>query len=432
MKWCLRHCLIITVVAILLVLSLGGSSGLARDRVKITYWGLNDDPANIMPELIKRFNDTHPEIEVEYLVVPQEQGIATKLLTAIAGGNPPDVARLDRTMVVQWGALGSLVPLSEFMQASGVKREDFYPKALADCIWNDEVWAIPVEADPCAMLFWNKALFREVGLDPESPPQSIEELDMFADKLTLEDTEGNIVRIGFAPWLSMGSTFWPHGWSFGGEFYDPVTKKVTANDPRNVQAMEWVLSYAKKLDATRVQSFVTTYSTTATVNPFLASRLAMHYDGVWGIGNARKYAPELEYGWRTVPGYSKGGRENFFVLGCSVVIPQGAKHPEEAWEFLNWLTSGEALRDWCTANSYIPAKIGVADDPAFTEDPDFARMVSVMKTIYDSPPAIPAIGLYTSEIQAAQEAVIYLQKTPQQVLDDVTTKVQAELEKYIK
>ena len=404
----------------------------SAEKVEITYWGIGDDGANIMPKLVKRFNDAHPNIEVKYLIVPLEQGTATKLLTAIAGGNPPDAARLDRTMTVQWGALGSLVPLDEFMKDSGVKREDFYPRALDDCIWNDQVWALPVEADPCAMLFWNKDLFRQVGLNPEKPPKSIEELDELADKLTKRDDRGNFERIGFAPWLHMGFTFWPSGWAFGGEFYDPKTKKVTANDPKIVQAMEWVLSYAKKLDATRVKSFAATYSTAAAINPFIAGRLAMAYDGVWAIGLLKKYAPKLKYGWRTVPGYSKGGRENFFVLGCSVVIPKGSKHPKEAWEFINWLTSGDALRDWCSANSYLPAKIDVADNPIFFRNPDYARMISIMKTIYDSPPVMPAIGVYTSEIQAAQDAVIYFQKTPKQALDDVTTKVQAELNKYLR
>ena len=65
------------------------------------------------------------------------------------------------------------------------------------------------------------------------------------------------MRIGIIPWVQAGNanaTFtW--GWAFGGSFYDPKTQKVTADNPGVVKAMEWMTSYAKKFDVTRVNAF---------------------------------------------------------------------------------------------------------------------------------------------------------------------------------
>jgi len=68
-------------------------------------------------------------------------------------------------------------------------------------------------------LYWNKALFRAAGLDPERPPRTIAELDDYARKLTRTERDGRITQIGFLP---TEPSWWPFFWVnfFDGQLWD--------------------------------------------------------------------------------------------------------------------------------------------------------------------------------------------------------------------
>ena len=53
-------------------------------------------------------------------------------------------------------------------------------------------------------MLWNKAAFREAGLDPEKPPRTIAELDAYCEKLTKVDKRGRLTQVGIIPWYGRG------------------------------------------------------------------------------------------------------------------------------------------------------------------------------------------------------------------------------------
>lgn len=402
-------------------------------KVKLTYWtadgGTSLETARM---LAKEYMELNPNVEVEVVFVPREQGTYTKLITAVVGGNPPDVAYIDRTMIPSLAVRGTLESLTKYAKRDNISRDQYYGGAWDDCTWGGHVWAIPMEADPCGLLFWNKAVFEEAGLDPERPPETIAELDRMAEKITRVREDGSFDRVGFAPWWNMGFVPWTWGWAFGGEFYDEETKRITANHPRNIMAFEWVQSYAKKYDIKRLASFQTTYFLAEAADAFFTGRIGMKLDGIWTFGSIKRYAPDLRFGWDLFPRYADGGRHPNFILGLSLGIPKGAKHKDEAWRFIKWMTGPYAATKWAHRNSYLPANLEAASNEVFMRDSNYVRMIEQMKEVYDHPPVIPAIGLYTSSIQEAQQAVIYGKKSPKEALDDVTRKVQEELDQFIK
>jgi multiple sugar transport system substrate-binding protein len=419
-------CLALTVTLLLL---LGVTVGA---KVKLTYWtsdgGTSLETARM---LAQEYMELHPDTEIEVVFVPREQGAYTKLITAVVGGNPPDIAYIDRTMIPSLAVRNALESLTKYAERDGITRDDFYGGAWDDCTWGGHVWAMPMEADPCGLLFWNKAVYEESGLDPDIGPETTTELDDMAFRITKVGPEGTYERVGFAPWWNMGFTFWPYAWAFGGDFYDKNTNKVTANHPRNIRAMEWVETYSKDYDARRLASFESSYFLAEAADAFFTGRVGMKLDGIWTFGSIERYAPELKYGWGLFPGHPDDGRSSNFVLGLSFGIPRGAKHPKEAWEFIRWMTGPYASAKWSYRNSYLPANLEAASSELFAAEPHYVRMIEQMKEVYDHPPVIPAIGLYTSSIQEALQAVVYGQKTPKEALDDVTLLVQEELDQFV-
>lgn len=130
-----------------------------------------------------------------------------------------------------------------------------YEDAYADMMQYDaHVYAL--FATPAThALHWNQALFREAGLDPERPPQTIDELLEFSRKLTKRDARtGALLQVGF---LQQDPGWWP--WCFpryfGGDLMSPEGEIVYDKLPEKIESMFWVRSYTEKYALERLKTF---------------------------------------------------------------------------------------------------------------------------------------------------------------------------------
>ncbi len=398
--------------------------------VTIKYWhGWGGHEAEINDALAKEFMASHPNITVEVL-----SGVSSeKILAAVAAGEPPDAfGLLNNYLVPAWAEQGALVPLDDYIKTTAPNWiTDWTPGAKATVTYKGNIWGVPFGQDVYALL-WNKKIFREVGLDPNKPPTTIAELDEYAAKLTKYDGAGNLVRLGFFPDIPSVRQIWVTTYAFGGKPFDPTTMKITANDPKIVKGLEWELSYAKKYDMNKVAAFAKGFGTEAN-DPFYTGQIAMMVNGEWQPAFIRTYAPGLEYGiapFPTVPGEKPNATR---VGGNALVIPKGTKYQKEAWEFIRWMGSEQSVQKFCDVTNNLPHFISVAKSPKYYGNPEFKVFLDlVMGDNAYSLPMIPVSKFYRDQMKAADDAVLYGQKTPKQAMDEVTANVQAELDKTLK
>ena len=145
------------------------------DKVHITYWEMwTGVEAEAMQTAVDAFNRKQDHIVVEYLSVSD---IDRKTLIATAGGDPPDVAGLYTYNIYPFADDAALTPLDDYIKRDGQTVEGFlsryYPVFGNLGKYRGKLWALPT-APTTVALHWNKALFREAGLDPERPPQTLE------------------------------------------------------------------------------------------------------------------------------------------------------------------------------------------------------------------------------------------------------------------
>ena len=81
---------------------------------------------------------------------------------------------------------------------------------------------------------------------------SIEQLDRLAEACVVEDPDGQPTALGFLP---DPRRLWAWGVVFGGAFYDADTKRVTAADPANVEALQWMASYRHRFGPDNLAAF---------------------------------------------------------------------------------------------------------------------------------------------------------------------------------
>jgi multiple sugar transport system substrate-binding protein len=407
-------------------------SGGDGQPVEVVYWHMwTSDWKKLIDSLVDEFNKTHPHIRVKALSITGDAN--AKFLTAQAGGDPPDVMTQWNQVIPSWAEKGAITSLNQYIDSSAPDLEAWmYPIVKEIGTYKGEMYAIPFSMNTFA-LFYNKDVLKEEGYDPEKPPLTTQELDSMQGKLWKMDKRGFIDRIGFMPsWLTQWTT------PFGGSWAD-AQGNPTATDPNNLATLEWFHSYAKKFDPTKVAAF--NKSMSSNVNsawPFLSAKQVFAVDGMWRLLDLKNYAPNLKYGITPLP-YPEGtGKPNAtWVNGNYNIIPQKAKHPKEAWEFILWLT-GYKNEAWAaqmlTKGGWIPASPKITEQQAYQ---DYLKEIPARKTFVDLlgsenaviTPVIPEQQFYWDRATKAEESVMTGKKEPKQALEDLQKEVLDEIAK---
>jgi multiple sugar transport system substrate-binding protein len=402
----------------------GGSD--SEGKTTITFWhGATDIGLQALEKMVASFEEKNPDIKVKMVYTEASEGADQKLLTAVAGGNPPDVALFDRFKVGSWAAQDALTDLTDMAAADGITGDIYYQYAWDEANYQGKLYGLPYTTDS-RMLYYNKDHFEAAGLDPENPPKTLQELEAAADKLTKKD--GNrFTQIGFIPWYGQGWLYgW--GWSFGGDFYNEETGEVTANDPKIVEALTWMSDVAQKYGVEDIAGFESSAGSGA-MDPFISGQISMKVDGNWTISAIEKYKPDMNYGVTPIP-TPTGTDFTTWSGGHAVIIPEGAPNVEAAWEFVKYFGTeegqevyfGELPGDLSVIAS-VNEKLGRDDNPVLKQ------FIDILPNSH-SRPVIPEGQLMWNELVDARESTVTGNGSAKENLDKATEAVNKALEEY--
>ncbi|MBS4178186.1 ABC transporter substrate-binding protein [Lederbergia citrea] len=397
----------------------GKNSGSEGGQKEFTLWhGSTGIGLEALKALVESFEKAHPDIKVKMVYTEANEGADQKLLTSIAGGNPPDVATFDRFKVGTYAAQGSLTDLTEMAEADGITEDRYYPYAWQEANYDGKLFAIPYSTD-ARLLYYNKDHFKEVGLDPENPPKTIAELEEAAEKLTIKEGK-RFKRIGLIPWYSQGWLYsW--GWSFGGEFYNKDTGEITANDPKIVEALQWMTDFGKKYNVEDISGFESAAGSDA-LDPFISGQLSMKVDGNWTVTGINKYKPDLNFGVTPIP-TPTGTDFTTWSGGHALIIPKGAKNVETAWQFLKYFGSPEgAMAYYSKLEGDFSVQPAVNEELGRSNNPILKQFVDILPNS-NHRPVITEGQLLWNELASATENSTRGKGTPQENLDKVTEAV---------
>ncbi len=368
-------------------------------------WG--GEQAAAIEKVVKAFEASHPNIRVNPVFTRNNLSTSQKFFTAVAAETPPDVVFVDGPQVAPWAEWGALEPLDDRLARAGVRAEDYFEPCWRQCEYKGKVWALTYCADPNFGFVWNKDRFRQAGLDPEAPPRTIEELDAAAEALTARTASGDLESIGFIPWAQYGpaNSVFTWGWAFGGSFYDDASFTVTADDPKVVNALAWMISYCDRFDARKISALEAGFGS-AEQDPFYTGKMAMRCLHIGGIVDIGKYAPNLDWGVTFIPAPAVGGEEHSsWVGGWCMSIPKGCRHPEEAFELMRWMCHDpEGTTVVAEAAGLFP---GRKDSPYFEEiqdKPYYGAFLDVIRACKHQRPVMPSQAFFMRELDRAVDA----------------------------
>ena len=154
----------------------------------------------------EQFQKENPGITVKAIYSGTYQESIVKALTAHKGGTPPTTAILLSTDMF------TLIDEDAIVPYDNADAAPFFPAFLANSQTGGKTWGIPFQRSTI-VLYWNKELFKEAGLDPNHAPENWDQMLEYAKKLTRHDASGNttqwgvqIPSSGFPYWLFQGLT----------------------------------------------------------------------------------------------------------------------------------------------------------------------------------------------------------------------------------
>ncbi len=308
-------------------------------KIHLSYWEKwSGEEENAMQQVVDQFNHSQDRIVIDFLSVGD---IEQKTLLAIAGGDPPDIAGIYVGNITLFADRDALVPLDNFIRADGTTPEQFlsrYAPAYAGMgSYEGKTWAVPSTPTTHAF-YWNKDLFRAAGLDPEKPPRTLAELDAMSEKLTVRDAVGHLKQVGFLPQTAYNMSWAGPLW-FGGQIFDGKNITIGTN-PINLKAYQWMAHYSQEYGVDNIRRLASSFGSLASPDdPFMSGQVAIIIDGSWRYNYIQQFAPGMNYGVAPWPEAQPGITDFTVAESDMLVIPRGAKHPREAWEFLKYLSS---------------------------------------------------------------------------------------------
>lgn len=315
----------------------------------------------LIDDYVAGFEKENPDVKVEPVYSGSYQDTITKVLTAMKGGDAPQVAVILSTDMYTLIDEDAIVPFEEMAKSADDKAflSAFYPAFMENSRTGGKTWGIPFQRSTIVM-YWNKEAFKEAGLDPEKPPQSWDEMAQMAAKLTKRDANGNVAQWG----VQIPSSGFPY-WLFQAlttendvRLMNEAGTQTYFDKPRVVEALQyWVdLAAKQKVHPPGIVEWGTT------PKDFFERKVAMMWTTTGNLTNVRKNAP-FPFGVAMLPEKARRGSPtgggNFYVFKSAKPEQRDA-----AFRFVKWMTTPERAAQWGIDTGYVAVRPDAWETPA--------------------------------------------------------------------
>ncbi len=332
--------------------------------------------------MVQEFNASHPKLKV-VLTENQPNEAVTQLATALRAGSPPDVIGLNDINMPIFTRKAQFVDLTVPIDALPYK-DALSPGHLNLAKYDGKLYGVPYLAD-LSMLWYNKALFKKAGLDPNQAPASF--ADMLHDAQAVQKAGGSrVYGFSFAGDCQgcLGFTMLPDVWATGTHLINGEIGSETANIEGNKPLEQlltlykdvWQQHLAPKADLTQNGS---TWG-----KDFLAGDVGVFPGGYAVVVNNLKGAkvPRSELGAAPLPG--PDGGYSTFDGGDDFGIPTGAKNASGAWEFIKFVLAKHQQLEYPSLG-FTPIRTDVLDAQFLKDHPFDAVVLRALKHGYAPP-----------------------------------------------
>lgn len=309
-----------------LIMLLLAAPALAKAKIRVLVDNAGGARRPLIESFVKKFNEKHPDIEVEW----GEGADPGKVFTLIAGGAAPDVLYVRGTYAQTYIEKGFLEPLGRYIKGpQGTNLSDFIPAGIQAYQRDGETYALPYDIAP-VLLFYNRDMLAEGGVNlPATGNWTYDDLRQIARRLTRREAE-KVTRFGWNAPLGAGP-----GWQFegawlmpwGGHLFNTDETAVRLTEAPAVQALSWWQQFALE----RISG-----------GSVLQGTAAIETNGIWHLASLAQ-ASGINWDMAAVP--SGPVARTTPLQGSGYSITRQSKNKEQAWLFLREFTGALGMEE---------------------------------------------------------------------------------------
>jgi len=306
------------------------------------------DPIN--RRTARQFEKKHPGIKITMESVPPGAGYTQKLFVKFTAGdnNAPDV--FWNSDMVTFATKDTLLDLSAFRQKDPECFERLNPALLNGVILDNKIWSLPVNCG-VALLFYNKEMFDAAGVAYPGNNLTWDDLLTLAKRMTIK--EGNMTR-------QYGLILTSHVYrdmvlGIQESFYSPDYTRALFDTPAMIKSVRKAMTFLYS-GACGSMSELAENSSGWGAELFLGGRAAMYIGLSFEIGTINQQKDQLRLSVARIPKFPEGTHRP--MLHFSIVsVYKGTKTPDEAWAFVKYLGSDEAIIREITRGGSLPVTL---------------------------------------------------------------------------
>ncbi|MEU4291769.1 extracellular solute-binding protein [Kribbella sp. NPDC026596] len=398
MTRCKTLAVIASISAALTTLAACGGAGPSKSAPtnELTVWMMTGGPGDnkIIQNVTDQFHQKHPDVQVK-VEVQQWDNIVTKLTTALASDNPPDIVEMGNTQTPMLTASGALAELTA--DKSGFESSDQWLAGLAGpSTYQGKLYAAPLYGGTKVVMY-SKKMFAAAGI--AKPPATLDELVADCGKLAKAHTSTPNFSAFYMP-----GQYWFAGMPF---LFGKGGKIATENDGKWAAEMSSAENQAGLAEWKRFQNACSTPSSIGanTDSPdqdqiFADQKASMIYVKAWEPGAVKEINAKAaaDAGYFIMPGYQADSPLPVIVAGSTIGIASNSPNKEMAVDWLKIVT-GKTFQQTMTQTIH---QLPVVTAFLPTQDvPDVLKLGAQAATVSQALPSTP--GEATLETESYNE-----------------------------
>jgi multiple sugar transport system substrate-binding protein len=331
----------------------GTDSGKSGASQKLVFWDFHStgNEGKFFEEQVAAYNKVQSNVNIEYVAVNQADYQTTKLPTAFANGEAPDIFFVEPATFMKYAKSGVLADLTKYFP-EGVMA-DFQPSFIEAVKYDNQILALPFESDLLG-LYYNKDMLKNAGV---AVPKTWDELKAAAKKLNTGKVAGLVLPTDKGPYTNFN--FYPFLWQAGGDVLSKDETKSAFNSPAAAKALDFWGSFFKDgVAPTKLQ-----------LGPWDIGNLgtgttAMQVMGTWGISDVETKYKDMPIDVAPLP-YPSDGKAVTVAGGQKMAVNAKSKNVDESAKFIMWLFGDKDTTravKWATEAKFAyPARKSVID-----------------------------------------------------------------------
>ncbi|MFC0627341.1 ABC transporter substrate-binding protein [Kribbella deserti] len=290
--------------------------------------------------LSDRFEKDHPGIELKFVSLSENEARAKITASVATGGGEFDVVMISNYETPIWAANGWLVNLQPYAdKTAGYDPDDFIPTVRKALSYQDDLYSVPFYGES-SFLVYRKDLFDAAGLTMPDRPTWPQVRDFAAKLDKPEQNQVGICLRGLAGW---GENLAPMNTvvnTFGGRWFDE-NWNAQLDSPESSEAIKFYVDLVR----THGEPGAATAGFSDCATRYSQGQAAMWYDATSMVGVVESPSDSTVVGKN---GYAQApvvkSKSSGWLYSWSLAIPSTSKHPDQAWDFMSWMTNKEYMK----------------------------------------------------------------------------------------